>query len=138
MAGGLFDQDGGEDRPLSEINVTPLVDVMLVLLVIFIILAPAMANSLKIALPKVAGEHAVSSTPLTVVLRVDGSTLIGEEVLGSAELAARFQAAMQRDPEVLLRIDGDGATPYQQVAQLLSLAQGSGIHKIAFTTQTPK
>ncbi|MEO5331655.1 MAG: biopolymer transporter ExbD [Magnetococcus sp. YQC-5] len=134
MAGGMFEQDG-EDRPLAEINVTPLVDVMLVLLVIFIILAPAMANSLRVTLPRANGANTVSSTPLTVILHADGSTAIGEETLETEKLAERLHAASQRDPEMLLRIDGDGATPYQKVAQLLSLAQNNGIRKIAFTTQ---
>ncbi|MBF0178615.1 MAG: biopolymer transporter ExbD [Magnetococcales bacterium] len=136
MAGGIFDHEG-EDRPLTEINVTPLVDVMLVLLVIFIILAPAMANSLRVTLPRASGENVVAAAPLTVVLRADGSTAIGEETLSADALSVRLREAAQRDPETPLRIDGDGATPYQQVAQLLSLAQKSGIRKIAFTTQAP-
>ncbi|MBF0427527.1 MAG: biopolymer transporter ExbD [Magnetococcales bacterium] len=136
MSTGLFDADG-EDRPLAEINVTPLVDVMLVLLVIFIILAPAMANSLKVSLPRATGESVLPSSPLTVVLRADGSTWIGEEPLESTVLAERLRTAALRDPDILLRIDGDGAVPYQNVAQLLSMAQGHGIHKIAFTTKAP-
>ncbi|MBF0125834.1 MAG: biopolymer transporter ExbD [Magnetococcales bacterium] len=136
MSGGLLDHDE-EDRPLAEINVTPLVDVMLVLLVIFIILAPAMANSLQVNLPRASGERALSTTPLTVTLRPDGSTLLGEEPLDATALGERLRAASLRDPEMLLRIDGDGATPYQQVARLLSLAQSNGIRKIAFTTLAP-
>lgn len=136
MAGGMFDHSE-EDRPMAEINVTPLVDVMLVLLVIFIILAPAMANSLRVSLPRAGGENNLPSAPLTVILQADGTTLIGDETLDATGLAKRLRAASLRDPEMSLRIDGDGATPYQKVAQLLSLAQGSGIHKIAFTTQTP-
>ncbi|MBF0294715.1 MAG: biopolymer transporter ExbD [Magnetococcales bacterium] len=136
MAGGIFDHEG-EDRPLTEINVTPLVDVMLVLLVIFIILAPAMANSLRVTLPRASGENVVTAVPLTVVLRADGSTAIGEQTLLSDALAARLREAAQNDPETPLRIDGDGATPYQKVAQLLALARESGIRKIAFTTQAP-
>lgn len=136
MAGGIFDHEG-EDRPLTEINVTPLVDVMLVLLVIFIILAPAMANSLRVTLPRASGENTLASTPLTIILHADGSTTIGEETLEPTALAERLRAASLGNPEILLRIDGDGATPYQKVAQLLALAQSNGIHKIAFTTQAP-
>ncbi|MBF0272687.1 MAG: biopolymer transporter ExbD [Magnetococcales bacterium] len=133
----MVDPDGGEDRPLAEINVTPLVDVMLVLLVIFIILAPAMANSLKVNLPKASGDPTLSQTPLTVILHADGSTRLNDEPVDATVLAQRLQEAVQRDPELLLRIDGDGATPYQQVAQLLALVQGQGIRKIAFTTLRP-
>lgn len=136
MGSNLFDPEE-EDRPLTEINVTPLVDVMLVLLVIFIILAPAMANSLRVSLPRASGENLISSTPMTVVVRADGSMAIGEETLEPAILAERLKAATLHDPDLLLRIDGDGSTPYQKIAQLLSLAQNSGIHKIAFTTQAP-
>lgn len=136
MASGLFDSVD-EDRPLAEINVTPLVDVMLVLLVIFIILAPAMANSLQVSLPRAAGEIDIPATPLTVVLRADGTTSIGDEPLKPTALAERLRAAIISDPEMQLRIDGDGATPYEKVAQLLSLAQTNGVRKIAFTTQAP-
>ncbi|MBF0629123.1 MAG: biopolymer transporter ExbD [Magnetococcales bacterium] len=136
MAGNLFDPEN-EDRPLAEINVTPLVDVMLVLLVIFIILAPAMANSLRVTLPKAEGERIIAPAPLVVTLQEDGTTRIGNEILDLASLTERFRAAILRDPETLLRIDGDGATPYQKVARLLSLAQSQGIHKITFTTRAP-
>ncbi|MEO5378914.1 MAG: biopolymer transporter ExbD [Magnetococcus sp. DMHC-6] len=136
MASGIHDSEG-EDRPLAEINVTPMVDVMLVLLIIFIILAPAMANSLRVTLPKAAGESAITTDPLTVTLRPDGSTLIGEQIFQTEALARHFQDASQRNPDLILRIDGDKETPYEKVAQLLSLAQNNGIQKISFTTRTP-
>ncbi|MBF0190772.1 MAG: biopolymer transporter ExbD [Magnetococcales bacterium] len=137
MAGWMVDPDGGEDRPLAEINVTPLVDVMLVLLVIFIILAPVMANSLKVNLPRASGDATLSQTPLTVVLQADGAMLLNDQPVDSNLLAQRLKEAVQRDPELLVRIDGDGATPYQQVARLLSVVQAQGIRKIAFTTLRP-
>ncbi|NGZ06953.1 MAG: biopolymer transporter ExbD [Magnetococcales bacterium] len=136
MAGGLFDADG-EDRPLAEINVTPLVDVMLVLLVIFIILAPAMANSLRVTLPKAKGERVVAAPPVTITVQADGSMQIGAEVVDEAALAERLRRIVQQDPESVVRIDGDGAVPYQRMAQLLALVQEQRIHKIAFTTRSP-
>ncbi|MBF0422930.1 MAG: biopolymer transporter ExbD [Magnetococcales bacterium] len=133
---GILDSEG-EDRPLAEINVTPLVDVMLVLLVIFIILAPAMLHSLKINLPRAEGEQPLVATPLTIVLRADGSTMMGEEEVAATVLAHRLRAAVEQDPEVLLRIDGDGATRYESLAQLLALAQGQGVSRITFTMRGP-
>ncbi|MBF0339636.1 MAG: biopolymer transporter ExbD [Magnetococcales bacterium] len=136
MAGWMPDPEV-EDRPLAEINVTPLVDVMLVLLVIFIILAPVMANSLKVNLPRVAGDPTLSQPPLTVILQADGVIRVNDEPLSGEHLAERLRTAVRHDPELLLRIDGDGATPYEKLAQLLSLAQEQGIHRIAFTTLRP-
>lgn len=136
MAGSLFDS-GEEDRPLAEMNVTPLVDVMLVLLVIFIILAPAMAHTLRVNLPRAAGQNSQSTTPLTVVLQSDGSTLIGEKRVEPTALTEHLRQAVEQNPETVLRIDGDGATPYQALAKLLATAQNVGIHKIALTTQAP-
>lgn len=136
MAGSLFDSEG-EDRPLTEINVTPLVDVMLVLLVIFIILAPAMAHSLRVNLPRATGQNNQSTTPLTIILHSDGSTMIGEKKVESTALTEHLRKAVEQNPEIVLRIDGDGATPYQALAKLLAIAQNMGIHKIALTTQAP-
>ncbi|WP_420904360.1 ExbD/TolR family protein [Candidatus Magnetaquiglobus chichijimensis] len=136
MAIWLSDAEG-EDRPLAEINVTPLVDVMLVLLVIFIILAPVMANSLKVALPKASGEMAAVQTPVIILLEADGTLRLGENATDREALAVYLKDAAARDPELLLRIDADGATAYQKLAELLSLVQEQGIRRIAFTTLRP-
>ncbi|MEO5347751.1 MAG: biopolymer transporter ExbD [Magnetococcus sp. YQC-9] len=136
MAGWLADSEA-EDRPLSEINVTPLVDVMLVLLVIFIILAPVMANSLKVNLPKAEGEAMAAQTPLVVQLEADGTLRLGDRTIDRDSLGAHLKESATNNPDFLLRIDADGQTPYQKLADLLSLAQNQGIRRIAFTTLRP-
>ncbi|MBF0399400.1 MAG: biopolymer transporter ExbD [Magnetococcales bacterium] len=136
MAGSLLDSES-EDRPLAEINVTPLVDVMLVLLVIFIVLAPAITQSLQINLPRAVGTSSPSTPPVTVQLHADGSISIDQKTVDPSALAEYLRAAVGQNPDMVLRIDGDGATSYQQLAQLLSTAQNNGIHKIALTTQAP-
>lgn len=135
--GGMIDPGEGEDRPLAEINVTPLVDVMLVLLVIFIILAPAMAGSLRVNLPKVAGEPLSVTTPVVITVEADGSTRLGTERVDETALAGQLRALAGANPELQVRIDGDGETPYRQIARLLALIQGQGIRRIAFATRTP-
>ncbi|MBF0135964.1 MAG: biopolymer transporter ExbD [Magnetococcus sp. DMHC-1] len=133
MATGFLDHDG-EDRPLAEINVTPLVDVMLVLLVIFIILAPVMAQSLRIDLPKTTANAPLLPDPLIVTLHQDGTMQLGDLTLTPEHLANRLQTASAQTPDTVLRIDADKNVIYQKLADLLALAQSNGIRKISFTT----
>ena len=136
-SGGLF-SSGGHSAPMAEINTTPLVDVMLVLLVIFIITAPLMASSIKLDLPRSdAGQPA--DTPRFVSLSVDatGKVFLDDQVVTLEELAARLgkAAAASRDTEVRLR--ADQTVPYGTVVELMGIANKAGLSRIGFVTEAP-
>src|SRR6478752_1479618 len=99
---------------LSEINVTPLVDVMLVLLIIFMISAPLLTSGVPIELPKTeAGALQDESQPLTLTIRKDGSVFAGEDAIAFAGLAARVRALTDGDMERPVYVRADGAAPYE-------------------------
>ena len=136
MAFGGFEQRGGPSQPMADINVTPLVDVMLVLLVIFIITAPLLSYAIKLELPNDPAP-ASEPAPATVRLSIDAAGAIhwdGEPV-SDAELVARMAQAAKTTtlPEVHLR--ADKATRYERISFVLSTAQQAGLAKIGFVTE---
>jgi len=126
-------------QPMSEINMTPLIDVMLVLLVIFIISAPLMTTSLKLDLPKTEGAKP-SESPLFIALAVDadGQLFAGDEKLSRDELVARVRAAAARDPATEVQLRADKAVPYGKVAELIGLVQDGGLSRIGFVTESTR
>ncbi|TCJ15104.1 biopolymer transporter ExbD [Parasulfuritortus cantonensis] len=134
MAFGGFEQ-GGHQAPMAEINTTPLVDVMLVLLVIFIITAPLFNQAVPIDLPKVSASN-VEDKPfiLRVALDADEQLYLDDAPISFAELNRRFQAAVveQHIPE--LRLRADRHTEFEAVARILAAAQYAGLSRIAFVT----
>jgi biopolymer transport protein ExbD len=135
MAFGGFEPRGA-GQPMSEINTTPLVDVMLVLLVIFIITAPLLTHSIKLDLPN-AQAPASTETPQTITLSIDASGGLfwnDERIDGEEQLSARFAGAAQRRPQPELHLRADRDTRYQRIAEVMSSAQRAGIAKIGFVT----
>ena len=142
MAFGRFERTQGQ-TPMSEINVTPLVDVMMVLLVIFIITAPLMVSALKLDLPKTDGAQASSAPPRLVKLSIDakGEVLLNDKAISLDDLrrslhaqASQALAAGQGElPEVQLR--ADERVPYGRVVEVMGLAQQAGMHRIGFVTE---
>jgi biopolymer transport protein ExbD len=124
------------DDVMNEINMTPLVDVMLVLLIIFIITVPVMKHSVNIDLPR-ATSAPQDTRPETIRLSVDaqGRYFWNEQPLPEQELDARLQAASTRTPQPELHIRGDKDARYERVAQALASAQRSGLRKIGFITE---
>ena len=136
MAFGTRDDN---DEVMNEINMTPLVDVMLVLLIIFIITVPVMKHAVNIDLPR-AAVHPEDTRPLTIRLSVDaqGSYYWNEEKIADADLATRLKDAAARTPQPELHIRGDKDVRYERVAQAMALAQRSGLQKIGFITEPPR
>ena len=133
MAFGTQDDN---DEVMNEINMTPLVDVMLVLLIIFIITVPVMQQSVNIELPR-ASNAAQQSKPETLRLSVDaaGNYFLGEVAITDADLPARLQAAAAQTPQPDLHIRGDKSVRYERVAQAMAAAQQAGLRKIGFITE---
>ncbi len=133
MAFGIQDDN---DDVMNEINMTPLVDVMLVLLIIFIITVPVMKHSVNIDLPRASNE-AQNTKPETVRLSVDaaGAYFLNDAKIADDELAPRLQAAAAQTPQPDLHIRGDKAVRYERVAQAMAAAQQAGLRKIGFITE---
>jgi biopolymer transport protein ExbD/biopolymer transport protein TolR len=125
--------------PMSDINMTPLIDVMLVLLVIFIITAPLMTTSLKLDLPK-TDSATPTSAPAFISLAIDaqGKLFFGDESLARDALASRIAAAAKTNPQLEVQLRADEKVPYGQVAALIAMIQKAGLSRIGFVTETPR
>jgi biopolymer transport protein TolR len=125
--------------PMSDINMTPLIDVMLVLLVIFIITAPLMTTSLKLDLPK-TDSATPTSAPAFISLAIDaqGKLFFGDESLARDALASRIAAAANTNPQLEVQLRADQKVPYGEVAALIAMIQKAGLNRIGFVTETPR
>lgn len=132
MAFGSFDESSS-GQPMAEINTTPLVDVMLVLLVIFIITAPLFHQAVPIDLPQVSATK-LEDKPVVIQLAIDadGNIFWDGAAIARADLDARFAEAAARQPELHLR--ADRGVRYEKVADVMAAAQRAHIVKIAFLT----
>ncbi|WP_075256844.1 ExbD/TolR family protein [Herbaspirillum camelliae] len=134
MSFGGFN-DNQNSAPMADINVTPMVDVMLVLLVIFIITAPMFTHALKLDLPTAQSAPAPEK-PETITLGIDaaGKLYWNDQPVSSAELDARLAAAAGKQPQPELQLRADKSTRYQTIAEVMSAAQGAGLSKLGFVT----
>lgn len=137
MAFGSFDQGGGGagPAPMSEINTTPLVDVMLVLLIIFIVCAPLMTQTITVNLPKAVGE-ATDVKPEIISLAVDaeGNITWNEQKMSREEVAAKMKEEGVKDPQPELHLIADKDARYENVAQVMGIAREAGMKKMGFVT----
>ncbi|MCJ0763800.1 ExbD/TolR family protein [Variovorax terrae] len=133
MAFGTQDET---DDVMNEINMTPLVDVMLVLLIIFIITVPVMKHSINIDLPR-ATNHPEDAKPETVRLSVDaqGGYYLNEVKVGDQDLDRLLKAEAAKEPQPELHIRGDKDVRYERVAQAMAAARQAGLRKIGFITE---
>ncbi len=124
------------DQMLSEINMIPFIDVMLVLLIIFIITVPVIKHAVNIDLPR-ANNEKVQDRPANVRLSVDaeGTYFWNEARVDDAEFEQRLQAAAAQEPQPELHIRGDKAVRYERVALAMATAQRVGVKKIGFITE---
>lgn len=131
-----FGTQDDTDDVMNEINMTPLVDVMLVLLIIFIITVPVLKHSVNVDLPRASSEQQLIK-PETIRLSVDaqGGYYINDGKISDEELAPRLRAAAAQTPQPDLHIRGDKAVRYERVAQAMAAAQQAGLHKIGFITE---
>jgi len=126
-------------RPMSEINVTPLVDVMLVLVVIFILAAPLLASSIRLDLPHAASaQPGVAASAITVVLDKAGGVFVNDAPVAADALADRLKALAAQQPDAELQLRADAAVPYGRVVELIGLAQAAGLARIGFAAQPEK
>ena len=128
-------QRSARPKPMSEINMTPLIDVMLVLLVIFMITAPLMSSSLKLELPSAEAAQP-GDTPLFIAVAIDpqGRLYLGDEAIESAALGSRAAEAARRDPATEVQLRADKGVPYGRVAEVIGLVQKAGLTRIGLVT----
>ena len=134
MAIGGFSREAAPG-PMSEINTTPLVDVMLVLLVIMIITAPMLVQAVKVDLPRAAAAP-VDVKPEIVRLAIDagGRLFVDGRPLEAGGLAARLSALAARTPQPEVHVSADRTTPYEHVARAIAAARQAGLNRLRFVT----
>jgi biopolymer transport protein ExbD len=127
---------GDSGGPMAEINVTPLVDVMLVLLIIFMITAPLMSHKVKVDLPEAnlerKEEKAPPVPPITLAVKEDGSLFWNDEPIGKDLLESRLSIEAQKTPQPQINVRGDKTTKYRIVNEVVQIAQAQGMRKVGF------
>jgi biopolymer transport protein ExbD len=138
MAFGRLERNPGS-QPMGEINMTPLIDVMLVLLVIFIITAPLMTSSLKLDLPK-AQAGGPGNAPATVSLAIDseGRMFLDDKPAEAAQISERARSAAHINPDTEVQLRADSRVPYGRVAELIGMVQQAGLSRIGLVTEAPE
>ncbi|MEA3084488.1 MAG: biopolymer transport protein ExbD [Paraburkholderia sp.] len=127
--------DDDEQGLMNEINMTPLVDVMLVLLIIFLVTIPAMQHAVRIDLPRASSQpEAVKPAHVDLAVEADGSVLWDGHAVTDDGLRARIAQAAQTTPQPELHLRADRKVPYERIADVMSAAQTGGLTKIGFVT----
>jgi biopolymer transport protein TolR len=127
------------DPPMSDINVTPLVDVMLVLVVILIITAPLLASSIRLDLPKAEGTQSVDAPRfVTVVLDKAGQVFFNDKPVTAPQLTEQLAAAARQNPETEIQLRADEGVPYGRVVEIMGVAHKAGLSRIGFVAEPAK
>ena len=125
-----------DDGLMNEINMTPLVDVMLVLLIVFMVTIPVIRHAVKIDLPHASSQKEdTKPAQVSVSIKADGTVLWDDQPVGDDALREKISAAAQQTPQPELHLNADRKVEYEKVAQVMSDAQAGGLTKIGFVTQ---
>ncbi|HUJ96659.1 MAG TPA: protein TolR [Stellaceae bacterium] len=139
MAGGIIN-NGGNGRarykPMSEINVTPMVDVMLVLLVIFMVAAPLLTVGVPVDLPQTkAPAINEQKEPLVITVNAEGKLFLQNSEIGDDQLVARLQAITKNNPDADIYVRGDRAINYGRVMEVMGMVSAAGFNKVSLVTE---
>ncbi|MBE0457056.1 ExbD/TolR family protein [Pseudoalteromonas prydzensis] len=129
-----------EEQMMAEINMTPFVDVMLVLLIIFIIAMPVITQSIIVELPKAhlsQSELTEQAENISLVVMANGNIRWQQQDIDIAELKNNLRKIAQQSPQPILQLQGAAKVPYEKVVQVMALAQESGVNSLNFVTQLP-
>jgi biopolymer transport protein TolR len=130
-----FQTQTDEDGEMSEINVTPLVDVMLVLLVVFIVTAPLLTQVVRVKLPKTEQTEPAPDQHITILsVNASGQPVLDDKAIPLENLEAELKALQEKDPDISLQLQADKAAVFDAVAKVMASAQRSGIGKLSFVT----
>ncbi|CAM2160634.1 MULTISPECIES: ExbD/TolR family protein [Paraburkholderia] len=131
-------QEDGDDEVISAINTTPLVDVMLVLLIIFLITIPVVTHTVPVQLPKQTVQP-LQTTPKSVEIAInrDGNFFWNESLVDAPTLLERLKTASQQTPQPEVHVRGDQGTRYEFIGRVLTSCERAGIAKVSFITEPP-
>ncbi|GLW60856.1 biopolymer transporter [Hydrogenophilus thermoluteolus] len=133
MSHGIIDENGGDLN--SEINMIPLIDVMLVLLIVFIVTIPVIKHSISVSLPKATMDADKTEEPVKIVVASDGTYFWNNEVVDLQELEARLEDISSKSDIPGVQVLGDRSVSYEKVVQLLALVSRSGIQSVGLVTE---
>ena len=134
-----FSSGNDSGGPMAEINVTPLVDVMLVLLIIFMITAPLMSHKVKVELPqanlKSLDEKPVVVQPITLTVTEQGNLYWNDQPITKDQIESRLSVEAQKTPQPAINVRGDRTTKYRVVQEVVQVAQNQGMRKVGFVAE---
>lgn len=142
MAGGVLSRGGGRRqryRPMAEINVTPMVDVMLVLLIVFMVAAPLLTVGVPVDLPKTQAQTINDpKEPLIITVNAAGEIYVQEQKLDSDSLVPKLQAITNNNPEAVIYVRGDRTINYGRVMEVMGLIASAGFTKVSLVAELPQ
>ncbi len=126
-------------KPMSEINVTPLVDVMLVLLVIFMVTAPFLLQAVPVSLPKTAPVAKLTPVKkVELIIDAEGQVYVDQEIVAGADLEERLKTLLVADPELTVQLKADYRVAYGRIAEVMAAVSRAGIARLSFVTSSDR
>ena len=130
-----FDRQSGPGGSMSQINVTPLVDVMLVLLVIFMVTAPFLLQAVPVSLPKTAPvAKLIPVNKVELIIDADGNVYVDQDQIAGENLETQLQARLKADPELAVQLKADYRVAYGRIAEVMAAVNRAGIVRMSFVT----